>query len=186
MSFIDLKNKDNDQQNLIPKGTYEMIISKVTGDASKSGHECMKFDFEIRRDLDKVPALAKTNAICHGRHFFANVWTAKDKQTGQDSGAYSPKDLANIADAIGLTQADIDKNIHSKDDLMKACEGKAVRIYVSLNKNTYEGQTREQNSTFTNTWHKTKFPLQGTKKMEDPYKNAKTSDTDISDDDLPF
>lgn len=189
MSFIDLKNKDNDESQLIPKGTYEMIIKDVTGDASNSGHENMKFDFVVRRDLDKVPSLAKTNAIAHGRHFFARVWTAKDKETGQDSGAYNPADLANIADAIGLTQAQVDKYIKSKDDLMKACKNKCIRIYVSENENTYKGETRKQNSTFTNTWVKTKYPLQGSKKAKkpaDPFPDAKKGGSEIDDDDLPF
>lgn len=189
MGFINLNNKTNNQSQLIPKGTYEMKIVEVTGDASNSGHENMKFEFEIRKDLDKVPALKDTNAKEHGRHFFARVWTAKDQQTGQDSGAYDPKDLANIADAIGLTQDQIDKHINSKEDLMKACAGKYVRIYVSLSENTYKGETRKQNSTFTDSWHQTKFPPQGAKlaaKQEDPFAGNTGSGVELNDSDVPF
>lgn len=188
MGFINLNEKTNNRSELFPKGTYEMQILSVHGDASPSGHENMKFEFLVRKDLDKVPELAKTNKIAHGRHYFANVWTAKDKETGQDSGAYDQADLANIADAIGLTQAQIDKYIKSKDDLMRACEGKFIRIYISLGENTYKGETRKQNSTFTNSWQRTKFPPQGAKKdetIEDPFKDAKGSD-EITDADIPF
>lgn len=187
MGFINLNEKTNNRNNLFPQGTYEMKILDVTGDASNSGHENMKFEFLVRTDLDKVPELAKTNAVAHNRHYFARVWTAKDKKTGKDSGQYDQSDLANIADAIGLTQAQVDKYIKSKEDLMKACKGKYVRIYVSLNENTYQGQSRKQNSTFTNSWQKTKFPVGKTAKKqepEDPFKDNEGAD--ISDNDIPF
>lgn len=189
MGFINLDKKTNNRNELFPKGTYEMKILDVHGDASPSGHENMQFEFLVRKDLDKVPALANTNAKTHGRHFFANVWTAKDQETGQDSGSYDPADLANIADAIGLTQAQIDKYIKSKDDLMKACVGKFVRIYISVGENTYKGETRKQNSTFTNSWQKTKFPPQSAKKektVKDPFEDNKGSDDELSDNDIPF
>lgn len=187
MSFIDLKKKNNDRNELLPAGTYEMIIDSVHGDASKGGHENMSFDMIVRKDLDKVKSLAKTNAVAHGRHFFPRVWTAKDAN-GEDSGHYNPSDLANIADAIGLTQAQVDKYIKSIDDLFRACQGKPIRIYVSVTDNEYNGEKRKQNSTFTNTWQKTKFPLNGKKPAEpkDPFEGNKgASDEDISDD-LPF
>lgn len=187
MSFIDLSKKNNDGNNLFPQGTYEVVIKSVKGDASKAGHECMDFDMVVRKDLDKVPELAKTNAKTHGRHYFPRVYTAKDKETGQDSGEYRPSDLANIADAIGLTQAQANK-IKSKEELFKACKNKLIRLYISVNENEYQGQKRKQNSTFTNTWQKTKYPLKGKKaaKPEDPFKDAKGSDENINDDDLPF
>ena len=187
MGFINLNEKTNNRSELFPRGAYEMKIFDVHGDASPSGHENMRFDFLVRKDLDKVSSLANTNAKTHGRHFFASVWTAKDAN-GQDSGKYNPSDLANIADAIGLTQAQVDKYIKSKDDLFRACKGKPIRIYVSINDNEYNGEKRKQNSTFTNTWQKTKFPLSGKKPAEpkDPFKGNKgASDENISDD-LPF
>lgn len=183
MSFIDLSKKDNNRSNLLPQGTYEMIIDHVEGDASNSGHENMKFDMIVRKDLDKVKDLAKTNAKAHGRHYFPRVWTAKDAN-GQDSGSYKASDLANIADAIGLTQAQADK-IQSKEELFKACAGKPIRIYVSLSENEYKGEKRKQNSTFTNSWQKTKYPLQGSRTAEDPFKDSKTAE-DVDDDGLPF
>lgn len=186
MSFIDLGKKNNNRSSLLPAGTYEMIIDSVHGDASKAGHENMSFDFIVRKDLDKVPGLAKTNAVAHGRHYFARVWTAKDKN-GNDSGKYDPSDLANVADAIGLTQAQVDKYIKTKEDLFKACKGKPIRIYVSLTENEYQGEKRKQNSTFTNSWQRTKFPLNG-KKAEapkDPFEGNKGTE-EINDNDLPF
>ncbi|MBD5430971.1 MAG: DUF669 domain-containing protein [Lactobacillus sp.] len=186
MGFINLNEKTNNQSSLIPQGTYEMKILDVTGDASNSGHENMKFEFLIRDDLDKVPNLKDTNAKAHGRHFFARVWTAKDKKTGQDSGAYKQADLANIADAIGLTQEQVDKYINSKEDLMKACKGKFIRIYVSLNENTYQGETRKQNTTFTNSWKQTKFPPQSAKsETKNPFE-GNTGTEDLNDSDIPF
>lgn len=189
MGFINLSEKTNDRSELFPRGAYEMKIFDVQGDASPSGHENMRFDFLVRKDLDKVSSLANTNAKTHGRHFFASVWTAKDAN-GQDSGKYNPSDLANIADAIGLTQAQVDKYIKSKEDLMKACVGKFIRIYISVGENTYKGETHKQNSTFTNSWQKTRFPLNSKKSAptepKNPFEgNEGTADEDISND-LPF
>lgn len=184
MGFINLENRTNDGNNLFPQGTYEMKILNVTGDASPSGHENMRFEFLVRTDLDKVPELKRTNAVAHNRHFFTSVWTAKDKESGKDTGKYKDSDLANIANAIGLSQEQINKYIKGKDDLMRACKGKYIRIYISLSENEYQGKTTKQNSTFTNTWQKTKYPIKKQAKPEDPFKDNEGAD--ISDDDIPF
>ena len=183
MGFINLNNKTNNRSQLLPEGIYEMKIHNVVDDASPNGHKNLNFDFVVRDDLDKVPELKNTNAVAHGRHYYASVWTAKDKQTGEDTGHFAPADLANIADAIGLTQDEVDKQINSKEDLMKVCIDKCIRIRISVYKNTYKGETRKQNSTFTNSWRQTKFPPQGAK--EDPFKGNEGA-SELTDKDIPF
>ena len=65
--FLDF-NPDNvnykAENTLLPAGTYEMIIKSVEVRATQGNnpHEFMNFDLLVRKDLDRVPELAKTNA----------------------------------------------------------------------------------------------------------------------------
>ena len=85
--FLNVDYKKAVDTSILSAGTYEMGINTVKGDASLGGHECMVFDMIVRKDLDKVPELAKTNAKHHGQHLFVRVWTAKDAN-GNDTGSY--------------------------------------------------------------------------------------------------
>ncbi|WEV39253.1 DUF669 domain-containing protein [Lactobacillus sp. ESL0680] len=178
MSFLNVDHKKaEDTNNLFPKGVYEMMTYEVKMDASKGGHQCMRFNFIVRKDLDK--ALPDTNAKGHGRHYWANVWTAKD-ENGDDSGQFKQSDLQNIAKAYGIPDG---TEIKSEDDFMKMLVGKTIRIYINLGDHEYQGTKSKQNSTFTNSWQPTKFPLKGA--PQDPF--AGSGDTvDIDDNNLPF
>lgn len=181
-NFLQVDYKKANQNTVLPAGTYEMYIKNVEVRASKgTNHENMSFDMIVRQDLDKVPELAKTNAKQHGRHLFVSVWTAKDNQ-GKDSGHYKESDLDNIAKAVGIPDNAVVKTI---EDFMNLCKNKCVRVKVGVSENTYNGNTRKQNSCFTNQWSKTKFPLQGSKKQKDPFAGNDTG-AEIDDNQLPF
>lgn len=183
--FLNVNYKKATNTSILSAGTYEMGIHSVQGDASGNGHECMAFDMIVRKDLDQVLELAKTNAMHHGQHLFVRVWTAKDAN-GNDTGAYKQTDLNYIAKAVGIPDG---ADIKTKEDFMKLCEHKTVRVQVGVNENDYNGEKRKQNSCFVNTWKPTKYPLQGSqpaKKQEDPFKGNTGSDTTEIDDSLPF
>lgn len=184
--FLNVDYKKAADTSILSAGTYEMGIHSVQGDGSRNGHECMVFDMIVRKDLDKVPELAKTNAKHHGQHLFVRVWTAKDTN-GNDTGAYKQSDLNYIAKAVGIPDG---ADVKTQDDFMRLCEHKTVRVQVGVNTNEYNGEKRKQNNCFVNTWRPTKYPLQGSKpantQQEDPFKGNAGSDTEINDDDLPF
>lgn len=180
--FLNVDYKKAVDTSILSAGTYEMGIHSVQGDGSKNGHECMVFDMIVRKDLDKVPELAKTNAKHHGQHLFVRVWTAKDAN-GNDSGSYKSSDLNYIAKAVGIPDG---ADIKTQDDFMAMCENRTVQVQVGVNDNEYKGEKRKQNSCFVNTWKPTKYPLQGSQPKEDPFKGNAGSDTEINDNDLPF
>lgn len=180
---VDYSKAEEEKNNLFPAGIYEMTTNQVTMDASRNGHQCMQFEFIVRKDLDKVKELSDTNSKCHGRHYWANVWTEKD-DNGNDTGTFKKTDLNNIAKAYGIPDH---TPIESADQFMNMLVGKPVRIKILLRKNKYNGQETDQNSTFCSSWEPTKFQAKGAgaAKLADPF-NGTGDTTDVSDDDLPF
>lgn len=203
----DKVNYENERQNTpLPAGTYEMIIKSVEVRATKGNnpHEYLNFDLVVRKDLDQVAELSKTNAKQHGRHVFVSVWTLKD-DAGNDSGKYDPKVLSHIAKVAGLPAI----NFNSIQEYMNALFNKPVRASVTIRENEYQGQKQKQNEStpiyFKKGatkpayigWYQTKYPLQpamqqqlaesnpATKGGQDPFPANEGTQT-VTDDDLPF
>jgi hypothetical protein len=172
---IDLNKKTASENSyeLLPKGSYEMVIYNATIDASKNGHDFLNFDFLIRDDLDK--ALPDTNGKYHKRHFWASVWY------DVKNGCWRQDDLANIAAAVGYSQEQAN-SFKTFEDFINSLIGKAVRVYLWQSENEYNGETTKVNSTMTKFWSPTKFKL-----AEDPFKDNEGNTTaDIKEEDLPF
>lgn len=207
--FLDF-NPDNvnykAENTLLPAGTYEMIIKSVEVRATQGNnpHEYMNFDLVVRKDLDKVPELAKTNATQHGRHLFVSVWTLKD-DAGNDSGKYDPKVLSHIAKVAGLPAI----NFNSIQEYMNALFNKPIRASVTIRENEYQGQKQKQNEStpiyFKKGatkpayigWYQTKYPLQAAMQQQLAESNPATAGgqdpfptnegtQNLSDKDLPF
>ena len=203
----DKVNYENERQNTpLPAGTYEMIIKSVEVRATKGNnpHEYLNFDLVVRKDLDQVAELSKTNAKQHGRHVFVSVWTLKD-DAGNDSGKYDPKVLSHIAKVAGLPAI----NFNSIKEYMNALFNKPIRASVTIRENEYQGQKQKQNEStpiyFKKGatkpsyigWYQTKYPLQAamqqqlaesnpaTKGGQDPFPTNEGTQT-LSDKDLPF
>lgn len=203
----DKVNYENERQNTpLPAGTYEMIIKSVEVRATKGNnpHEYLNFDLVVRKDLDQVAELSKTNAKQHGRHVFVSVWTLKD-DAGNDSGKYDPKVLSHIAKVAGLPAI----NFNSIQEYMNALFNKPIRASVTVRENEYQGQKQKQNEStpiyFKKGatkpayigWYQTKYPLQpamqqklaesnpATAGGQDPFPTNEGTQT-LSDKDLPF
>lgn len=203
----DKVNYENERQNTpLPAGTYEMIIKSVELRATKGNnpHEYLNFDLVVRKDLDQVAELSKTNAKQHGRHLFVSVWTLKD-DAGNDSGKYDPKVLSHIAKVAGLPAI----NFNSIQEYMNALFNKPIRASVTIRENEYQGQKQKQNEStpiyFKKGatkpayigWYQTKYPLQAAMQQQlaesnpatkgglDPFPTNEGTQT-LSDKDLPF
>ena len=203
----DKVNYENERQNTpLPAGTYEMIIKSVEVRATKGNnpHEYLNFDLVVRKDLDQVAELSKTNAKQHGRHLFVSVWTLKD-DAGNDSGKYDPKVLSHIAKVAGLPAI----NFNSIQEYMNALFNKPIRASVTIRENEYQGQKQKQNESTPiyfkkgSTkpayigWYQTKYPLQAAMQQQlaesnpatsggqDPFPTNEGTQT-LSDKDLPF
>ncbi|MDK7137116.1 DUF669 domain-containing protein [Lactobacillus paragasseri] len=206
--FLDF-NPDNvnyqTENKPLPAGTYEMIIKSVEVRATKgtNPHEYLNFDLVVRKDLDQVGELSKTNAKQHGRHVFVSVWTLKDS-SGNDSGKYDPRVLKHIAKVAGVPKTDF----QSIEEYMNALFNKPVRASVTVRENEYQGKKTKRNESTpiyfkpNNNkasyigWYKTRYQLQSgvaqqladsnpaTKGGQDPF--AETNGKTLTDNDLPF
>lgn len=185
MGFLNKNVKPTNEEStysVLPAGIYEATVKDAQVKASKNGHENISFCLEIRKDLDGVKELAKTNAKQHGRCIFTSIWY------DDESNGFKDQDLNNIYAACGGLKKDMDK-IQNEDDFAKFTVGKPVRIKVGVSKNTYKGEEQEQNTVFAtgyqgkgSDWHKTKYPL---KAQTDPFENTSNA-MEINDDDVPF
>ncbi len=185
MSFLTTNYKENKHNDFgaIPTGTYEMVIKQAQEKATPSGRQNLELQLVVRNDLDKVPALAETNAKYHNRVVFAQFWT--NKQTGQ----YDTSRFQYVLEAAQIPEGTV---INSIDDFMKLITDRPVKAYVKKEKDDY-------NSTDTETVYRNTVAPWGFEKTDFPdvnhqYKKAKSADPfasngnsiDISNDDLPF
>lgn len=196
--------KDEEKNDLLPTGTYEMIIKSVEMRVTKGNHQYMNFDLVVRDDLDKVPELAKTNAKQHRRHLFTSIWTLKDDE-GNDTGEFDMRVIGYILQIAGVPPT----NFSSWEELLNSLFNRPVRTSVTIRENEYQGQKRKQNEStarfykkgaekpsYTG-WFKTQYPLQpamqqqlaesnpATAGGQDPFPTNEGTQT-ATDDDLPF
>lgn len=204
LDFDPSKTNYKTENKPLPAGTYEMIIHSVEVKASKGKdpHEYLNFDLIVRKDLDKVTELAKTNAKQHGRHLFVAVWTLKDSE-GNDSGKYDPKVLSHIAKVAGIPATDFG----SIEEYMNALFNKPVRASVTVREDEYQGKKQERNESTPIYfkpgndqpsyigWYQTKYPLQAGVAQKLAESNPATANgqnpfseegATLTDNDLPF
>lgn len=183
MAFLtaDYSNNQENSFEAIPTGTYEVLINKAQEQATKNGAESLQLDLLIRNDLDKVPALAGTNAKYHNRHVFMDNW--KRKQTNQ----YDTDSFQYILDAAKVPEGTV---LNSVDDFIKAITGKPVQAYIKNEDNTYNGKTEKVNRVAPWNISETAYPevnhkYKDTDSSSDPFANS-DNQVNISDSDIPF
>lgn len=166
----------------LPKGNYEVIITKPTIKSSKAGREYINMQLVVRNDLDKVPNLANTNAKYHNRVVFASIFT--DKETNQ----YSTEDLMYYLEAVQVPEGTEIRDMQHYLDLIA---DKPVRVYVTQSKNEYQGEKQIQNNVWANSVEKSQFPQVNhvfkDKATTDPFSNNQQpiDESEISKN-LPF
>ena len=133
----------------LPKGNYEVVITKPTIKSSKKGREYINMQLVVRNDLDKVPNLANTNAKYHNRIVFASIFT--DKETNQ----YKTEDLMYYLEAVQVPEGTEIKDMQHYLDLIA---DKPVRVYVTQSENEYQGEKQIQNNVWANSVEKSQFP----------------------------
>ncbi len=192
------------KNDLLPAGTYEMIIKSVEMRVTKGNRQHISFDLVVRDDLDKVPELAKTNAKQHRRHLFTSIWTLKDN-AGNDTGKFDMNVIGYILEIAGVPRTDF----KSWEEILNALFNKPIRASVTIRENEYQGQKQKQNEStpiyFKKGatkpayigWFKTQYPLQAamqqqlaesnpaTKGGQDPFPTNEGTQN-LSDKDLPF
>lgn len=130
MSFIttDYSKLESKGYDPLPTGEYEMIIKQASERATPSGAESLQVDLVVRNDVQAVPELAETNGKYSNRHVFMDNW--KRKATHQ----YDMEGFMYILQAAGIAEGTPINSVNEFTDLL---EGKAVRVYVKKEVDTY-------------------------------------------------
>lgn len=174
-------NNTGNSYEPLPSGNYEMIINSAQETATKSGAESLQLDLLVRNDLDGVAELANTNKKYHNRHVFMDNW--KRKATNQ----YDLDGFQYILQAVGVPEG---KPLATVDDFMNLITGSAVKVYVKLQEDSYQGNKTMKNRVAPWNFEKTAYPqVQHTYKPGQGTSNPFADDgdqIDVKESDLPF
>lgn len=179
MAFM-TSSYDNLQENnfgALPKGNYEVIITTAKEQTSKNGSDSIHLALTVRNDLDQ--ALPNTNGKYHNRLIFVDFW--KDKQTGQ----YKFDQLQYVLNAVKIPAG---TSFNTPEDFLKALLNKPTNVYVTVESDEYQGESKERNRVAPWNFHETKFPQVNhvaKATSNDPFANN-SKPVDITDADLPF
>jgi hypothetical protein len=155
----------------IEDGNYEVVVNRVSEDATPGGAEFVEFDLIVRNDVDQ-----KFKNV----HIFHKVWKAKD------TGKYNMKTFNTIGRACQLQNG---KSYKSLKELLDDYVMKTVIVNVKNEDSEYNGKS------YTNTnvkyWNKSNLtgPCRHQFKNDNASKTVSelmSSGIDIKDDDLPF
>lgn len=153
--MINLNYDEIQDFSTIADGTYETVITDPKFSETKNGAQHIDIRLTIRRDFEQKHK---------GQIIFHKIWKLK---TTDD---YNKNEVLKLAKAAGLPQG---ANYKSWGDILKALEGRPVKVTVKTEPNTYNGETRDQLNI---------------KKLEASNLAPIISETtlDINDADLPF
>ncbi|MDO4680927.1 MAG: DUF669 domain-containing protein [Aerococcus sp.] len=166
---LDYSNLDNGKRQVIPEGTYELLIDHGEVKGTSNGNELIDVTFIVRNDLDQVPELKETNGKYHNWKVYGAIF--QDQETHR----YSPIDLGYYMRACGVPDGTAINGMQHFLDLM---QGKPVKAFVSQRKSTYQGQKQVQNRVYPNRLEVTNYPTVNHK--------GKTTQAQPQADDLPF
>lgn len=180
------KNGENNGYSVLPKGWYEVIIEKAQMDATPGGTECFAVTYRIRDDVDQM--LPETNGKYHKRLLFVNYF--KSKKRPEEGYA---RIINSLLQAVDVPEG---QEFQDEDDAGKATIHKPVRVYVDVDKHTYNGKTTERNQVAPWNVVQTKAPFlvngqvpgaqtHNQSDMPDPFGTVGDS-IQIDDDALPF
>lgn len=172
-------SNNNGGNSVLPEGVYECVVSSVQEQATKGGAESIHFDLIVRNDLDQ--AMPETNGKHHNQHIWLDEWKRK-------TGHYEMGNIQYFMEAAGIPEG---TSITSMEQFFDFMYHKPVLIKLSVDESEYKGKKQERNSAAPWDWKKTKFPQvahqwKKSKSNDDPFANKKTSNVDVSDNDLPF
>ena len=147
--------EDVNDFDLIPKGEYEVIITKIEERTTQKGATGLNFTLVIRNDVEQN---------CKNRCIFHTLWKRKEptKKDMQVQG-YSFKQVMQLAKAVGLPSG---KSYETVYNLCDELGGRVMRVTVGHKE--YNGRTNEE----VKYMNETKFP-----ENKHTFKTAVTSDT---------
>ncbi len=174
--------------DLIPKGEYEVIITKIEERTTPNGATGMNFTLTIRNDVEQA---------CKNRCIFYTIWKRRDPtQADMQVQGYSFKQIMQLAKAVRLPAG---KNYETVYSLCDELSGKIMRVTVGhreYNGRTYEDVKFMNESQFPECRHTFKTAVTSDTVASPPtdtfankgtsYGNINDYEEILSDGDLPF
>ncbi|MGL2218232.1 DUF669 domain-containing protein [Oenococcus oeni] len=135
----------------LPTGTYEVIIKDIVEKQATTGNSGIRFQLEVRRGLDQEEDLDNTNGKYAGRVFFTAVWNSEKNPE------YRFTTLNAIAVAVGASNKRVYTNFDEfKEELLL----KAVRVNLTHDISTFQGEDRVQETIAPWDWEPTQVLLE--------------------------
>ena len=169
--------------DLIPKGEYEVIITKIEERTTQNGATGLNFALTIRNDVEQK---------CKNRCIFHTLWKRREPtQADMQVQGYSFKQVMQLAKAVRLPSGKSYETVYSLCDELS---GKIMRVTVGhreYNGKIYEEVQYMKESQFPECRHTLKTAVTGdtiAQKAPETFANSGTDDYEeiLSDGDLPF
>ena len=147
--------EDIQDLDIIPKGEYEVIITKIEERTTPNGATGLNFALTIRNDVEQK---------CNNRCIFMTLWKRREPTPADmQVQGYSFKQIMQLAKAVRLPAG---KNYETVYSLCDELSGKIMRVTVGHRE--YNGRTYED----VKFMNESQFP-----ECKHTLKNAVTSDT---------
>lgn len=174
--------------DLIPKGEYEVIITKIEERTTQKGATGLNFTLIIRNDVEQK---------CKNRCIFHTFWKRKEpNQADLQVQGYSLKQIMQLAKAVKLPSG---KSYETVYNLCDELSGKIMRVTVGhreYNSRTYEEVKYMNETKFPECKHIFRTAVTGDTVAQRPAETFASSSTSygsvndyeeiLSDGDLPF
>ncbi|MDE6426360.1 MAG: DUF669 domain-containing protein [Ruminococcus sp.] len=169
--------------DLIPKGEYEVIITKIEERTTQNGATGLNFALTIRNDVEQK---------CKNRCIFHTLWKRREPtQADMQVQGYSFRQIMQLAKAVRLPSGKSYETVYSLCDELG---GKIMRVTIGhreYNGKIYEEVKYMNESQFPECRHTLKTAVTGdtiAQKAPETFANSGTDDYEeiLSDGDLPF
>ena len=174
--------------DLIPKGEYEVIITKIEERTTQNGATGLNFTLVIRNDVEQN---------CKNRCIFHTLWKRREPtQADMQVQGYSFKQIMQLAKAVKLPAG---KSYETVYNLCDELGGRVMRVtvgYREYNGRTYEEVKYMNESQFPECKHTFKTAVTNNTVAQRPAETFANSGTSygsvndyeeiLSDGDLPF
>ncbi len=137
---------ESNSYDALPTGVYEVMIKDINEKQAATGNAGVAFQLEVRRGLDSEGDLANYNGKFGGRVFFTTVWNS-DK---------NPEYRLTTLNAIAIAAGASNKRVYETfDDFREELLLKAVRVNLTHDISTFQGEDRVQETVAPWDWEPT-------------------------------
>ncbi|OEY84735.1 hypothetical protein NT95_01290 [Oenococcus kitaharae] len=135
----------------LPTGNYEVVIKDINEKEAATGNAGIAFQLEVRHGIGNEAGLVNANGKFAGRVFFTTVWNSER----------NPEYRFTTLNAIAVAAGASNKRIYETfEDFKKELINKPVRVAVTHDVSTFQGEDRVQETVAPWDWEPTQIVLE--------------------------